>query len=177
MVFGDKLDDLPVLAQPLLFYPDWFFLDWPYQLIQAYNNSSHPYYIGMGPMAFSFGAFWFIIGAIISLNADDEMIKEAMTVRHFPICPTFIDHWQSKGALGQLMVLPLVIVNLIYALIIKIVAIALFWHIATAWFLGELLSLRGLIGSNLTAGLKQIILVLMIAPPLVNIIVRTIELI
>jgi hypothetical protein len=177
MVFGDQLDVLPVVAQPLLFYPDWFFLDWPYQLIQAYSNSAHPYYIGMGPMAFGFGAFWFIIGSIISSNADDGMVKEAMTIRHFPISPTFIGQCQSKGALGQLSVLPLVIVNLIYALIVKIVAIALFWHIAIASVLGELLSLRGLIGNDLTAGLKKIILVLMIAPPLLNIIVRTIELI
>lgn len=176
VLFGNHVDQLPVIFQPLLVYPDWFFLDWPYQLIMAYSNHAHPYYEGMGPAVPAFGFFFFIIGAILALNADDGMVKDCMTIRHVPISPDMIDRVQQKGVLAQLLVLPLVIVNLVYITIYKVVCIALYWHIAIAAILSAIISLGGKVGYQLTIVIEKVILFLMILAPLVTIIIRTFSL-
>lgn len=173
VIFGNYANLFPIIFQPFLFYPDWFFLDWPYQFILGALSSTHPYHIGFGPMAFGFGVIWYIIGGIIALNTKTGIVKEAMTLRHVPISPQWIDRVRAGSAIIQLLVLPLVIVNLLFSLIYHIVVIGLYWHLAIGEFLGACLSLGGKVGYELTNIIEKTVIVLMIAPALINIVIRT----
>jgi hypothetical protein len=178
MIWGHFFDKagaeiFPIIAQPFLFYPDWFFLDYPYQLIKA--NPAN-----IAPISLGFSVLWFVIGAIIALNTDTKqfgMMEDWMQLKHVPVSPSYIEKMQSKGSLRELSVLPLVIVNLVYTLIYKFFICALYWHFLIAFLLTGIASLGGRVGWNLTKKvISRVMLFIMIVPPIGNIIVRTLSL-
>jgi hypothetical protein len=178
MIFGHFFDKtgaeiFPIIAQPFLFYPDWFLLDYPYQLIRTGPAN-------IAPISLGFSVLWFVIGTIITLNTDTKqfgMMEDWMQLKHVPVSSSYIERTQSKGALGELKATPLVVVNLVYTLIYQFFICALYWHFLIAFLITGIASLGGRIGWNLTNKvISRIALFIMVAPPIGNIIFRSLSL-
>lgn len=167
VVFGDKLDQLPMMFQPLLFYPDWFLMTWPINLFLAlFGNNTDPVLTNMGASAIGWSIVWFLFGLILGACGMSNTFTEWSTPRRFPASKDFIHKAHCSGLFGQLLVLPLVLINVIYTAAFKFVAYLLFWHIVIARVIGLFLTPRDWLGDKLSAIVRGIVYVAMLAPPI-----------
>jgi hypothetical protein len=176
VLFGDNLGALPILAQPILFYPDWYFMAWPFHLILAFatNNHDHPYFHDIGFGVWAWGAFYFLLGIVFMLSGLSETINEFFTPKWFPASQNYIQNMQQKGAIGQLVVLPLVLLNVVAFVVFRLVGALLYFHMAIALVVTSIVSLGGAIGLKLTNIIYVICMVAMLAPPMITMVCSTI---
>lgn len=169
VIFADKLDMLPMIFQPILFYPDWYFVAWPFELIAGIvARGNHPYFNSMGPGALGWAIVWFILGFICGINGASDTFTSFSTPKFYPVHREFIHKLQCSGILGQLIGLPLVIVNGVYKAIYKLVAYLLFWHIVIGRIIGLILTQRDWMGDRISPLVRGIVYIAMLLPPLVS---------
>lgn len=171
--FADKLGELPTIFQPFLFYPDWFFMTWPAHLFMALTFSgAHPYHTGIGPVAVGFSIFWLIVGLMLGAFNASATVTEFATIDHYPVSRNLVSKIQNTGILGQLFVLPLIIVNAIYHVVYKVIVYSLFWHIVIARIVGVFLTVHDWLGCQLSRIVRGLLYAAMLVPALVSIVAQ-----
>lgn len=147
--FGDKLDMLPMIFQPIMFYPDWFFMTWPVQLFFAITgNGNHPYLHSVGPGAIGWSLVWYVAGAICGILGASRTFTEIVSAD-----------------------MPLLI-RIPY----KFFAYLLFWHIVIARMISSLITRLTTWSANLTYIIDRTVYILMLLPPIVGLLVSALAL-
>jgi hypothetical protein len=165
MIFGDKLDFLPTIFQPYMFYPDWFFVAWPFEFINAcLNPATHPYFQGFGLAAAGFSFFFYFAGAVLAMVGISETFTKFAEVNSYPISENTIDKLHAKGLSGQIIALPFMIINGVYLLVFKILTLFFFWHVIIARVATLFITFGGRVGYQLTTLIQALLMFIMIAP-------------
>lgn len=148
--FADTLGSLPMIFQPILFYPDWFFMAWPSELIFALlGNGSHPYFNGIGVGAIGWSVIWFVSGIVCAKVGASDTFTEIASIE-----------------------LPLLI-RLPYKFIIYL----LFWHIVLARIIGVLITRLTTWSHTLTVMIHRLVFILMLTPPVIYLTVSTVAIV
>lgn len=136
--FADNLDLLPMIFQPILFYPDWFFMTWPAEAFFAVvGDGSHPYLNNIGPGAIGWSIAWLLSGIVVGALGASHSFSE------------FIDEDRP----------------FIVRVPLTIIAYLLFWHIVIARMIGSLLTRFTKFSSSLSTFVRRAVYVLMLVPP------------
>lgn len=145
--FADKLDSLPMIFQPILFYPDWLFMTWPLELFLAVvGDGSHPYLHNVGSGAIGWAIVWYIGGVICGM---------------FGVSRTFTDIISIE--------LPLLV-----RIPFKIITYLLFWHIVIGRTIGVLLTRLTTWNNSLAVLIQRIVFAIMLIPPAIGLIISSV---
>jgi hypothetical protein len=164
MFFGKDIGNmLPSYLQPILFYPDWFFMAYPHYA--AMNILCHGrYYFTNGTCsAFIIAILYWLIGIYCLAGGVMSSINDDVDTFFAPIFQ--ID--MGCSLLLEIVQVPLIIINAIWFLIYYGIAALLYWHIVVAEFLDAIFTLCGNIGWKLTPIIRKIVFFCMLAPAIV----------
>ncbi len=143
--FRDRFDDLPQVIQPFLFYPDWFFMTWPFHwFFAATHDWNGVYMTNDGLVVCSFAFFWFILGCILGACRVNTTFN------------SFVDKdwaWPLRVPYQILMYF-------------------LFWHIYVADMIGTLATAFFWPGYEVSMAFRKLVFFAMLAPPIVVIVWR-----
>lgn len=159
VLFGDRLDVLPMYFQPFLFYPDWFFMAWPFQLFASvlFPHDVHSYFASdNGPVVFIAGFFWFLIGLVLASWGVSNTFSQMIDIDTWP----FPDKRGVDGFIFR-------VGNVIYALLYKFVLLLLFWHVIFARVISLFITVGGKIGDRPSTIIERVTMFIVLAPPLI----------
>ena len=173
LIFGNKLHELPTMFMPLTFYPDWYFMAWPYYI---FLNIIHPntcqYYTAHGgEFANGFAIFYLIIGFLMMFCGILDGVNYYIEYWYRPLA--IVQAWQNSanGITKTLLAIPMFIINAVWVILYYILAGILYWHILDAIIIGGFFTvlLQNWVSMSTLEKIRNIVFTIMLAPALVMI--------
>lgn len=148
VIFADHLDFVPMMFQPIFFYPDWLFMTWPGQLFFAFITNTVPsYWDNIGVCSIGWAIVWYIGGVICAI---------------FRVSNTFTEIFNKD--------LPF-----IFRIPYKIVCSLLFWHIVLARIIGAIIARNTTESYTITNAIETVVMTLMLIPPLIGLTITVVN--
>lgn len=163
LLFGNRLSTLPVYFQPVLFYPDWFFMAWPYDVFKFCTG---PHTQDMANVIAG-ALFWLILGIMCASFHLSSTFDRVLSNDWLPFNYNIIDNNINKSPLDGMIAVAFGLLNTVYWLVSRVVIVLLYWHIVFARIIGVLLGLGGIFGDRFSTIVEKLVMFIMVVPAVV----------